>query len=98
MQPALRLLARMRPLRGTVIDPFRFGADRRLDADLLRWYEAAMDHVASRHNAGTDPDCRTILSAPMDIRGYGPVREASAQWVRASVDPLLQKPGKTAPR
>jgi indolepyruvate ferredoxin oxidoreductase len=98
MQPALRLLARMRPLRGTVIDPFRFGADRRLDADLLRWYEAAMDHVASRHNAGTDADCRTILSAPMDIRGYGPVREASAQRVRASVDPLLQKPGKTAPR
>ena len=85
MQVLLRGLARARGLRGTILDPFRFGADRRLDRALLSWFEAALDAVERGYSAETAEECRAILTAPQEIRGYGPVREAAAERIRAQV-------------
>jgi indolepyruvate ferredoxin oxidoreductase len=89
MRPLLRGLAKARGVRGTVLDPFRFTADRRLDRALLAWFEAALDQVEQGYCAATAEACRDILAAPQEIRGYGPVREAAAKKARAKVDPLL---------
>jgi indolepyruvate ferredoxin oxidoreductase len=56
--------------------------------DLLAWYEELLDQA--RRNGATNPSLwAEVLSAPMDIRGYGPVREQAAQHVKAKVAQLL---------
>ncbi|MCR9127804.1 MAG: indolepyruvate ferredoxin oxidoreductase family protein [Rhodobacteraceae bacterium] len=79
MAPVLRALAGLRGLRGTVFDPFRFGADARLHKALLQWYEEILA-LAARE--GNNPEKAQTLAAllrlPAEIRGYGPVREAAA--------------------
>ncbi|WP_306047197.1 indolepyruvate ferredoxin oxidoreductase family protein [Nioella sp. MMSF_3534] len=82
VRPVFKGLAKLRRVRGTWADPFRFSADRRLDRDLLTWFERVLTHVESHHDPETALD---LLSAPMEIRGYGPVREDAAIKVRAGM-------------
>ncbi len=86
------LLARAKGLRGTWADPFRFQADRRLDRDLLDWFETLLETLPKRADLDEERALE-ILDAPMGIRGYGPVREAAAQEVRTKVAQLLETPG-----
>ena len=94
MAPVLRGLAAARRLRGGLLDPFRFATDRKLDRDLLAWYEAALDRVAAAFDPERQALCRDILAAPQEIRGYGPVREAAAQRVQAETDTKLAQLGR----
>ncbi|MFG6568917.1 indolepyruvate ferredoxin oxidoreductase family protein [Sulfitobacter sp. 1A13679] len=81
MGRAFDLLAAMKPLRGTWADPFSYGADRKLEVALIGWYEEVMAQApALPHDAAL-----AVLSAPMEIRGYGPVKEAAAEKVQAEV-------------
>ena len=81
MAPVLRGLSAARRVRGTLLDPFRYGADRKLDHDVLKWYEATLGQVAQGFAPERQDLCRAILAAPQEIRGYGPVREAAAEKV-----------------
>ena len=81
MGRAFDLLAAMKPLRGTWADPFAYGADRKLEVALIGWFEDVMAKApALPHDAALE-----VLSAPMEIRGYGPVKEAAAEKVQAEV-------------
>jgi indolepyruvate ferredoxin oxidoreductase len=75
--PVLRLLARMKPLRGTWADPFGYSNDRKLERALIARYEADLALAAKMLTAGTLPTLRELLSLPQDIRGYGPVKDAA---------------------
>ncbi|WP_411840321.1 indolepyruvate ferredoxin oxidoreductase family protein [Paracoccus sp. ME4] len=88
MRPVLRGLARLRGLRGSWADPFARSADRRLDHDLLDWFEGVIARVARDH-AALGADAVTVLEAAQEIRGYGPVRHAAADRVRAQVAAIL---------
>ncbi|GHE06124.1 MFS transporter [Defluviimonas sp. 20V17] len=83
--PLLRGLARARRLRGSWADPFRFSADRRLDRDLLAWFEELLDRAARDYRPQDKALWTEVLGAPDGIRGYGPVREEAARKVRAAV-------------
>ncbi|MFN3274021.1 MAG: indolepyruvate ferredoxin oxidoreductase family protein [Paracoccus sp. (in: a-proteobacteria)] len=89
MRPVLRLLARMRPLRGTWADIFALSADRKLDRDLLDWFEGVMVAVAQDYARLGPGAAERLLSAPQEIRGYGPVRHEAADRVRAGAAELL---------
>ena len=78
-----RRMAGMKRLRGTWLDPFRFGADRKLDRDLLVWFVDLLDRLP------LDERADAVLAAPMEIRGYGPVREKAAEQVQARVAALM---------
>lgn len=93
MDTAFALLARLKPLRGTWADPFAYGADRKLETSLIGWYEDLLRRVPARVTPDTLDSMRAVLEAPMDIRGYGPVKEKAAEEVRARVDTLLAEPG-----
>ncbi|MFC4667301.1 indolepyruvate ferredoxin oxidoreductase family protein [Seohaeicola nanhaiensis] len=84
MTPVLRRMAGMKRLRGTILDPFRFSADRKLDRNLLVWF---IDLLAK---LPLDDRAADVLAAPMDIRGYGPVREKAAEEVQARVAALMR--------
>ena len=89
MAPVLRGLSAARRVRGTLLDPFRYGADRKLDREVLEWYEAALGQVAQGFAPERQDLCREILASPQEIRGYGPVREAAAERVMEETDRRL---------
>ena len=89
LRPVLARMAKMRRVRNTAFDPFRFSADRKLDRELLTWFEAALDRIEARYSSESAAECAAIVRAPQEIRGYGPVREAAAEKVRPAADERL---------
>jgi indolepyruvate ferredoxin oxidoreductase len=84
-----KVLARMKGLRGTAFDPFGYTADRRLERELIAWYEGVIGRALARLSPETHARLCDVLSMPMQIRGYGPVKEKAAAKVRAEVEKAL---------
>lgn len=95
--PVLSLLAKMKGLRNTAFDPFRFSHDRKLDQQLLTEYQQLLDELVQ----GLKPENHTTAVAlarlPEVVRGFGPVRETAANQLQARKEKLLQefRDGKT---
>ncbi|MEO3389064.1 indolepyruvate ferredoxin oxidoreductase family protein [Mesorhizobium sp. CAU 1741] len=85
----LRLLARMKRLRGTAFDPFGYTAERRMERGLIDWYEKVIDMALERLSAQSHSELARLLSLPMQIRGYGPVKDQAALRVKAEVEAAM---------
>jgi indolepyruvate ferredoxin oxidoreductase len=97
MQGPFRILARLKFLRGTAFDPFGYTAERRCERELIGWYEGVVETLLSSFGKGDITAVAAIAAAPMEIRGYGPVKEKAIVEVKADVAvrlAALQKPGK----
>ena len=92
----LRVLAKLRWLRGTPLDPFRRTAERRLERSLLETFEADVDTIVEALDATNHPSCVALAKLPAGIRGFGPVKEAAARAALAARErhlaDLLAKP------
>jgi indolepyruvate ferredoxin oxidoreductase len=75
--PVLGLLSRLKVLRGTWADPFRHSHDRKLERALIEHYESDLALAERTLSVDTLPLLRELLSLPLEIRGYGPVKEAA---------------------
>jgi indolepyruvate ferredoxin oxidoreductase len=91
IQTPMKLLARMKVLRNTPFDIFGYTAERRTERALIGWYEEQIDTILSRLDARSFNDLLAIAKAPMDIRGYGPVKEAAIHKVKAEVERLVAR-------
>jgi indolepyruvate ferredoxin oxidoreductase len=91
IQTPLRLLARLKGLRGTPFDVFGYSAERRAERELIAWYEAVIDMMLGNLDAARLPDLVAIAKAPMEIRGYGPVKDAAIDKTRAEVARLTAR-------
>ena len=96
MRPVFGGLARMKGLRGTWLDPFGHSAERRMERGLIDWYSAVLDRCAVAFAPGAAETWARILRAPMHMRGYGPVKAAAVQQVKAEVTALLDAVGGSA--
>lgn len=76
--PVFRVLARLRTLRGTVLDPFRWGTERRLERAWLLQYEGDLDRLLSELTPANHALAVRIASVPDSIRGFGHVKERRA--------------------
>jgi indolepyruvate ferredoxin oxidoreductase len=85
MRPAFKLLARMKGLRGSRFDPFGSSADRKLDHQLIDWFEGVLRHIEQSFDPCTPEKAISLLKTAQDIRGYGPVRHKAAQKIMAEV-------------
>ena len=77
--PMLRLLAKLRWLRGSVLDPFRHTAERRLERELLQTFERDLDTIVAVLDATNYESCVALAGLPAGIKGFGPVKEAAAR-------------------
>ena len=77
--PVLRVLAKLRGLRGTAFDPFRYAAERRLEKELIRTFEADVDTLVDSLNGTNYESWVALAKLPAGIRGFGPVKEAAAR-------------------
>jgi indolepyruvate ferredoxin oxidoreductase len=85
----MRVLARLRRLRGTPLDPFGRTAERRLERALIGEFEALLADVASALTPANHASAVALVAVPRDIRGFGPVKAASVEPARARMRELL---------
>jgi len=94
MMTAFRLLAKLKGLRGTWLDPWRNSAERKLDARLLEAYEHDVDMLlgvlADELSPETYATAVKLAELPEKIRGYGHVRASHAAQAALAREELLQ--------
>ncbi|TCP63270.1 indolepyruvate ferredoxin oxidoreductase [Rhodovulum bhavnagarense] len=72
-----RVLAGMRRVRGTPLDPFGWQDERRRERALIRQYEADMREVLAMQGPATREAAIALAELPLSIRGFGPVKLAA---------------------
>jgi indolepyruvate ferredoxin oxidoreductase len=85
MLSAFRLLARLKGLRGTALDPFGRTEERRTERALIDEYRACIDELLATLDPQRLALAVEIAAIPEDIRGYGHVKArhlvaARAKW------------------
>jgi indolepyruvate ferredoxin oxidoreductase len=71
------LLTRLKVLRGTPLDPFGHTAERKMERALIKQYERDMAEVLGKLTTQTQEAVVALASLPLQIRGFGPVKEAN---------------------
>ncbi len=85
-RPALRLLIPLRRLRGTRLDLFGRTEVRRLERELIGWYEDLLDEVLRELSPATYQVSVQLAGVPDRIRGYEGIKLRSAAAAREYVD------------
>jgi indolepyruvate ferredoxin oxidoreductase len=83
MHAGLRVLARLKILRGTAFDPFARQACRREERELIGWYRGLVKAVMRQTTEANLEEAKAILSLPDRIRGYEEVKHESVLRVKA---------------
>ncbi|TNF04548.1 MAG: indolepyruvate ferredoxin oxidoreductase family protein [Sphingomonadales bacterium] len=87
--PLFRVLARMKGLRGTAFDPFGWMADRKIERALINDYRAMMTGVLGKLEQKNLSAAIDLAGAALEVRGYGPVKEAAFETYEARKRDLL---------
>ena len=91
MLGAFRLLARLRFLRGTRFDIFGYTAERRGERRLLADYEAVLAEIGDALAPENHAAAVELADLPLEIRGFGHVKEESLQRAMAKWAALLAR-------
>ena len=83
-------LAKLKRLRGTPLDPFRYSKDRKLDRALLAEYEELLERLISGLNAANHAISVELAALPEAIRGFGHIRERHVEHARQRKTELLR--------
>jgi len=69
------VLAKFKFLRGTPLDPFGYGAERRTERKLIADYEALLATIAAELTPANHTIAVALAAIPEKIRGFGPVKQ-----------------------
>jgi indolepyruvate ferredoxin oxidoreductase len=85
------VLAPLKFLRGTPLDPFGHTRERRLERELRAQYEQLIDELLPRLHAGNLPLATRLAEFPAEIRGFGHVKLASIERTRPQLEQMLSQ-------
>lgn len=88
MMYAFSVLAKLRFLRATPLDPFGYTAERKQERDLIRTYRRTVASLLDTLDAGNLMQAVEIARIPEQIRGYGHVKQRhllAAQYKEADL-------------
>ena len=85
------LLARLKFLRGTPLDPFAYAEDRKLDRALLADYRKTVDDLLKSLTPENHAIAVELAALPEAVRGYGPVRKRHAEHAAERKAELLEQ-------
>ncbi len=94
----LKLLARLKGLRGTPLDPFGYSADRREERALIVDYEAVLERLLASLRPDTLADAERIAALPEQVRGYGHVKARGVAAYRQALAEALARYDPPHPR
>jgi indolepyruvate ferredoxin oxidoreductase len=83
------MLARMKRLRGTPLDVFGYTTERRMERRLLKQYEADLKVILPKVTSETLDIAVALAELPLQIRGFGPVKDQNAKAAALRRDELL---------
>jgi len=86
----LKLLARLKSLRGTKLDVFGYLPERRAERGLIDEYMAAMQSVCKDLDAARLPQAIAIATLAQRVRGYGPIKQRAIDEYRAALSAAMQ--------
>lgn len=89
MRPLLRLLAAMKFVRGTELDPFGRVPARREERALLEWYERLIDDGVALLDSGNVQEVAALLNLPRNVRGYEAVKSEGIASAKDQAERLL---------
>ena len=89
MLGAFRVLAKLKPLRGTALDIFGYSAERKMERSLPIEYRATISTLLSQITKENLAQAVAIASIPEEIRGYGHVKERHLVLAQAKREKLL---------
>jgi len=84
-----KLLARLRPLRGTALDIFGYSEERRMERRLIGEYEALLGELATSLTPDNHALAVELASLPAKIRGFGHVKASNVEAAKACEAELL---------
>jgi indolepyruvate ferredoxin oxidoreductase len=93
----LAMLIRMRRVRGTGWDFFGRAEVRRVERELVGWYQGVLAELSGGLDAGNHKLAVTIASAPDRIRGYERIKLDNVKVTREFVDRKLEEFKKPSP-
>lgn len=85
IRPIFRMLSGLKFLRGTAFDPFGHSVERQTERELIGWFEGLMQKCTKGLTKENSAIWMDIMTAPMDIRGYGPVKAQAVKEVKQRV-------------
>ncbi|MCY4426550.1 MAG: indolepyruvate ferredoxin oxidoreductase family protein [Halieaceae bacterium] len=89
--PALKILARMKSLRGTPLDFFGFSSERKRERQLISEYRDTIGKLLPRLNQNNHVQLVEIASLPELVKGYGYIKEENMKvYARELADKLEQ--------
>ena len=89
MLRAFGILAKLKGLRGTPLDPFGRTTERRMERALIAQYERDMDEILPLLTPETTEAAIALARLPLTIRGFGPVKEANEREASKRREELL---------
>jgi indolepyruvate ferredoxin oxidoreductase len=89
MMSAFRVLAKLKRLRGTPLDPFGMTEERKTERRLIREYEATVDELLGRLARDNHTLAVQIAAVPERIRGFGHVKRRHLQEAKKKEAELL---------
>ena len=89
MLSVFRILARLRPLRGTAFDIFGRSEERRIERRLIGEYEELIDEILVHLSPANHQLAIELAGLPAEIRGFGHVKQANLAQVKVREEALL---------
>ena len=99
MMRNFRALAKMRKLRGTPVDPFRYTAERRMERRLLDEYRTTLEEIVANLHDANHARAIELAAWPQMVRGYGHVKERHVEVMIPEREVLEKRfrEGRTSP-
>jgi indolepyruvate ferredoxin oxidoreductase len=79
MLKGFAILAKLKALRGTPLDPFGYTAERRMERALIRDYERLIPQLVAGLTPANHAIAVELAELPLTIRGFGPVKHRNAE-------------------
>lgn len=89
--PGLKMLARMKGLRGTAFDLFGVQKERKTERELIRRYEATLDEVSKDLTRDNFDIAVELANIGQEIKGYGHIKERYLHTANRHWAELLKK-------
>ncbi len=88
---ALKILASLKGVRGSVFDPFKYSAERKFERFLLEDFKGKMALVREHLSADSVNAALELCRCYRDVRGFGHVKEQSWESVKPRIEELALK-------
>jgi indolepyruvate ferredoxin oxidoreductase len=91
VMPLFRALRRLKGLRGTVLDPFGYTQERRMERALVAEYQQTVEELLVRLSPHNHALAVQLASLPEEMRGFGYIKQRNVAAAREKGRQLLEQ-------